>query len=171
ADPGRSRPRNFRRRVLRRAPRPPAHRRRLRPLRRRRAGGGPPDRGDSRRRLAATRGHSPGRPRRTSLVRVRVMTEIPAIRLAGVSKHYGGNAALLPTDLEIAEGEFFCLLGPSGCGKTTTLNLIGGFVNVSSGEIYIRERRVDRLPPHQRSVNTVFQSYALFPHMSVRANV
>jgi spermidine/putrescine ABC transporter ATP-binding subunit len=99
------------------------------------------------------------------------MTEIPAIRLAGVSKHYGGQAAVRPTDLEIAEGEFFCLLGPSGCGKTTTLNLIGGFVNVSSGEIYIRERRVDRLPPHQRSVNTVFQSYALFPHMSVRANV
>ena len=99
------------------------------------------------------------------------MTEVPAIRLAAVSKQYGGNAALLPTDLEIAEGEFFCLLGPSGCGKTTTLNLIGGFVNVSSGEIYIRERRVDRLPPHQRSVNTVFQSYALFPHMSVRANV
>src|SRR5256714_4206829 len=79
--------------------------------------------------------------------------------------------ALDRTDLEIAEGEFFCLLGPSGCGKTTTLNLIGGFVNPSSGEIYIRDRRVDRLPPHRRSVNTVFQSYALFPHMTVRANV
>src|SRR5437773_4589145 len=97
--------------------------------------------------------------------------EIPAIRLVGVSKHYGGHTALDRTDLEIAEGEFFCLLGPSGCGKTTTLNLIGGFVNTSSGEIYIRDRRVDRLPPHRRSVNTVFQSYALFPHMTVRANV
>ena len=95
----------------------------------------------------------------------------PAIRLVGVSKTYGGQYALRPTDLEIAEGEFFCLLGPSGCGKTTTLNLIGGFVNASSGEIHIRDRRVDRLPPHRRSVNTVFQSYALFPHMSVRANV
>jgi len=97
--------------------------------------------------------------------------EIPAIRLVGVSKHYGGHTALDRTDLEIAEGEFFCLLGPSGCGKTTTLNLIGGFVNPSSGEIYIRDRRVDRLPPYRRSVNTVFQSYALFPHMTVRANV
>ena len=97
--------------------------------------------------------------------------QAPAIRLAGVSKQYGSQVALRPTDLEIAEGEFFCLLGPSGCGKTTTLNLIGGFVNASSGEIYIREQRVDRLAPHRRSVNTVFQSYALFPHMNVRANV
>ena len=72
--------------------------------------------------------------------------EIPAIRLVGVSKHYGGHTALDRTDLEIAEGEFFCLLGPSGCGKTTTLNLIGGFVNPSSGEIYIRDRRVASRP-------------------------
>jgi spermidine/putrescine ABC transporter ATP-binding subunit len=98
-------------------------------------------------------------------------TTAPAIRLAGVSKVYGSQVALRPTDVEIAEGEFFCLLGPSGCGKTTTLNLIGGFVNASSGEIHIRDQRVDRLPPHRRSVNTVFQSYALFPHMTVRANV
>jgi spermidine/putrescine ABC transporter ATP-binding subunit len=105
-------------------------------------------------------------------VRLRAVTaEVPAIRLVGVSKNYGGHTALGQTDLEIAEGEFFCLLGPSGCGKTTTLNLIGGFVNPSSGEIYIRDRRVDRLPPHRRNVNTVFQSYALFPHMTVRANV
>jgi spermidine/putrescine ABC transporter ATP-binding subunit len=95
----------------------------------------------------------------------------PAIRLVGVSKQYGGHEALRATDLEISEGEFFCLLGPSGCGKTTTLNLIGGFVNASSGEIYIREHLVNRLPPHRRAVNTVFQSYALFPHMNVRANV
>jgi len=105
-------------------------------------------------------------------VRVHPVTaQAPAIRLAGVSKQYGSQVALRPTDLEIAEGEFFCLLGPSGCGKTTTLNLIGGFVNASSGEIYIRERRMNRLAPHRRSVNTVFQSYALFPHMNVRANV
>ncbi|HZO95735.1 MAG TPA: ABC transporter ATP-binding protein [Gaiellaceae bacterium] len=95
----------------------------------------------------------------------------PAIRLAGVSKRFGSHVALEPTDLEIGEGEFFCLLGPSGCGKTTTLNLIGGFVNATSGEIYIRDQRVNGLPPHRRSVNTVFQSYALFPHMTVRANV
>ena len=94
-----------------------------------------------------------------------------AIALRGVSKRYGGQVALTTTELDIAEGEFFCLLGPSGCGKTTTLNLIGGFVAPTTGEILIRDRRVDRLPPHRRPVNTVFQSYALFPHMSVRDNI
>ncbi len=74
-------------------------------------------------------------------------------------------------DLEIHEGEFFCLLGPSGCGKTTTLNLIGGFVEATGGEILIQGRRTDRVPPHKRNVNTVFQNYALFPHLSVRDNV
>ncbi len=95
----------------------------------------------------------------------------PAITLRGVTKRYSTHLALQSTDLEIAEGEFFCLLGPSGCGKTTTLNLIGGFVAPTTGEVYIRGNRVDRLPPHRRSVNTVFQSYALFPHMTVRGNV
>jgi spermidine/putrescine ABC transporter ATP-binding subunit len=98
-------------------------------------------------------------------------TQPPAISLRGVTKRYGAQPALAPTDLDIAEGEFFCLLGPSGCGKTTTLNLIGGFVAATSGEISIRGRRVDRLPPNKRNVNTVFQSYALFPHMTVRDNV
>jgi ABC-type Fe3+/spermidine/putrescine transport system ATPase subunit len=95
----------------------------------------------------------------------------PAISLRAVSKDYGGRPALRGVDLEIGEGEFFCLLGPSGCGKTTTLNLIGGFVAASSGSIHIRGRQVDRLPPHRRDVNTVFQSYALFPHMTVEENV
>ena len=98
-------------------------------------------------------------------------TPPPAITLRGVSKRYGNQIALREMDLEIAEGEFFCLLGPSGCGKTTTLNLIGGFVGPTTGAILIRDQRVDRLPPHKRSVNTVFQSYALFPHMTVRENV
>jgi spermidine/putrescine transport system ATP-binding protein len=96
---------------------------------------------------------------------------VPAISLRGVTKRYGSQVALTPTDLDIGEGEFFCLLGPSGCGKTTTLNLIGGFIGPTTGEIFIRGRRVDRLPPHRRSVNTVFQSYALFPHMTVRDNI
>src|SRR5207302_10464139 len=87
------------------------------------------------------------------------------------SKRSGMHLALEPTTLDIEEGEFFCLLGPSGCGKTTTLNVIGGFVAPTSGEIWIRGERVDRLPPHKRSVNTVFQSYALFPHMTVGDNV
>jgi spermidine/putrescine transport system ATP-binding protein len=93
------------------------------------------------------------------------------IELRGVTKRYGSNLALRELDLEIRDGEFFCLLGPSGCGKTTTLNLIGGFVAPSEGTIWLRGKRIDTLPPHKRPVNTVFQSYALFPHMSVRDNV
>jgi spermidine/putrescine transport system ATP-binding protein len=99
------------------------------------------------------------------------MSAAPAISLRGITKRYGTHLALQPIDLDIAEGEFFCLLGPSGCGKTTTLNLVGGFVAPTGGEIWIRGQRVDRLPPNKRSVNTVFQSYALFPHMTVRDNV
>jgi ABC-type Fe3+/spermidine/putrescine transport system ATPase subunit len=95
----------------------------------------------------------------------------PVISLRGVSKRYGREVALDDVELDIAEGEFFCLLGPSGCGKTTTLNLLGGFVTPSAGAIYIRGQQVDRLPPHARDVNTVFQSYALFPHMTVAENV
>ena len=96
---------------------------------------------------------------------------VPAILLRGVSKHYGAHPALRGLDLEIADGEFFCLLGPSGCGKTTTLSLIGGFVAPSSGSIHIHGKQVDGLPPYRRDVNTVFQSYALFPHMTVDQNV
>src|SRR5881275_3204167 len=95
----------------------------------------------------------------------------PGIEMRAVSKRYGNNVALRSMDLEIRDGEFFCLLGPSGCGKTTTLNLIGGFVGATTGAILIRGEPVERLPPHRRPVNTVFQSYALFPHMSVRDNV
>ena len=99
------------------------------------------------------------------------MSAAPAIAFRGVTKRYGTKAALQPTELEIAEGEFFCLLGPSGCGKTTTLNLVGGFIAPTAGEILIRGEKVNRLPPYRRAVNTVFQNYALFPHMSVRDNV
>jgi spermidine/putrescine transport system ATP-binding protein len=88
-----------------------------------------------------------------------------------VSKQYGAHTAVESIDLEIREGEFFCLLGPSGCGKTTTLNLIGGFAVASTGEIRIRGEIVNTTPPHRRKVNTVFQSYALFPHLNVRDNV
>jgi spermidine/putrescine transport system ATP-binding protein len=94
-----------------------------------------------------------------------------AITLRGLSKTYGEHEALKPLDLEIRAGEFFCLLGPSGCGKTTTLNLIGGFLRPTEGEIWIQDSRVDRMPPHKRPVNTVFQSYALFPHLTIAENV
>ena len=95
----------------------------------------------------------------------------PAIELIDVTKRYGDAVALDGVSLRIDSGEFFCLLGPSGCGKTTTLNLIGGFVPLTSGELRIEGRRVNDLPPHQRNVNTVFQNYALFPHMSVAQNI
>src|SRR5215475_5684627 len=96
---------------------------------------------------------------------------VAGIDLRSVVKRYGAQTALRGLDLEIRDGEFFCLLGPSGCGKTTTLNLIGGFVAPTEGTIWIEGKRIDRLPPHKRNVNTVFESYALFPHMSVRENV
>src|SRR2546421_10968502 len=99
------------------------------------------------------------------------MSDAPAITFREVTKRYGAHEALQETDLEIEEGEFFCLLGPSGCGKTTTLNLVGGFVAPTAGEILIRGKNVERLPPYRRAVNTVFQNYALFPHMTVRENV
>ncbi len=96
---------------------------------------------------------------------------VPAIELVDVTKRYGEASALDGISLRIESGEFFCLLGPSGCGKTTTLNLIGGFVPLTSGELRIEGRRVNDLPPHRRNVNTVFQNYALFPHMTVADNV
>ena len=95
----------------------------------------------------------------------------PAIELVNVTKRYGDAVALDGVSLRIDSGEFFCLLGPSGCGKTTTLNLIGGFIPLTSGELRIEGRVVNDLPPHRRSVNTVFQNYALFPHMTVAENV
>jgi spermidine/putrescine transport system ATP-binding protein len=96
---------------------------------------------------------------------------MPAIELVGVTKRYGDAVALDQVSMRIEAGEFFCLLGPSGCGKTTTLNLIGGFLPLTSGELRIQGQRVNDLPPHKRNVNTVFQSYALFPHMTVAENV
>ena len=95
----------------------------------------------------------------------------PAIELRHTTKRFGDTVALDDVSMVIEPGEFFCLLGPSGCGKTTTLNLIGGFIPMSSGELLIEGRTVTDLPPHKRNVNTVFQNYALFPHMTVAQNV
>ena len=95
----------------------------------------------------------------------------PAVELRGVTKRFGTTTALENIDLTIGKGEFFALLGPSGCGKTTTLNLIGGFESTSSGTLLIDGKPVQDIPAHARPVNTVFQSYALFPHMSVADNV
>ncbi|MFC3074269.1 ABC transporter ATP-binding protein [Shinella pollutisoli] len=99
------------------------------------------------------------------------MTSSPIVALDGVQKRYGAFVALHETDLAIAEGEFVTLLGPSGCGKTTTLRLVGGFEEASAGRIAIAGEDVTERPPYRRPVNTVFQDYALFPHMSVAENI
>lgn len=93
------------------------------------------------------------------------------IQLQGVSKTYNGEIALHSVDLAIGRGEFFSILGPSGCGKTTTLRLIAGFETPSTGTLQIRGRAMAGVPPYRRPVNTVFQSYALFGHMTVAENV
>ena len=94
-----------------------------------------------------------------------------AVELKNVSKYYGEVCALDNVSLQIKRGEFFCLLGPSGCGKTTTLNIVGGFIPLSRGEVYIDNKQVSDDPPYRRNVNTVFQNYALFPHMTVADNI
>ncbi len=93
------------------------------------------------------------------------------VRLDRVSKLFGDAAAVDDLSLDILEGEFFSLLGPSGCGKTTTLRMIGGFEDPTYGTVYLGGRDVTDLPPYRRDVNTVFQSYALFPHLDVYENV
>ena len=93
------------------------------------------------------------------------------VRLERVTKQFAEVAAVDDLDLEIDKGEFFSLLGPSGCGKTTTLRMIGGFEEPSAGTIYLGGQDVTGLPPYRRDVNTVFQSYALFPHLDVYENV
>jgi spermidine/putrescine transport system ATP-binding protein len=93
------------------------------------------------------------------------------IRLDRVTKAFGDTIAVDDLSLDIEEGEFFSMLGPSGCGKTTTLRMIGGFDDPTRGTVYLGGRDVTDLPPHRRDVNTVFQSYALFPHLNVFENV
>jgi spermidine/putrescine transport system ATP-binding protein len=93
------------------------------------------------------------------------------VRLAGVIKRFGDVVAVDDISLDILRGEFFSLLGPSGCGKTTTLRMLGGFEQPDEGIIELAGANVAGLPPHRRDVNTVFQSYALFPHLNVFDNV
>ena len=95
----------------------------------------------------------------------------PAVRVRSLRKSYGGVVALAGVDLEIDEGEFFTLLGPSGSGKTTLLRLIAGFERPDGGTIDLAGRDISGVPPYARDVNTVFQDYALFPHMTVAQNI
>ncbi|MGZ4385573.1 MAG: ABC transporter ATP-binding protein [Gaiellaceae bacterium] len=95
----------------------------------------------------------------------------PAVRLSGIRRSYGEVVAVERLDLDIAEGEFFTLLGPSGSGKTTTLRIVAGFEQPDAGRVELAGVDVTGMPPFRRDVNTVFQDYALFPHMSVLENV
>jgi putative spermidine/putrescine transport system ATP-binding protein len=95
----------------------------------------------------------------------------PAVRFSGVSRHFGEVKAVDQVDLDILDGEFFTMLGPSGSGKTTCLRLIAGFERPDAGRLELYGQDVSSLPPYERDVNTVFQDYALFPHMTVGQNV
>lgn len=95
----------------------------------------------------------------------------PAIRFIHVSRHFGEVKAVDEVSLDIEDGEFFTLLGPSGSGKTTCLRMIAGFERPTRGQIFLHGKEVSNLPPYERDVNTVFQDYALFPHMSVADNI
>jgi spermidine/putrescine transport system ATP-binding protein len=95
----------------------------------------------------------------------------PVVKLENVRKQYGSFIAVHQADFSIGRGEFFAMLGPSGCGKTTTLKMIAGFEQPTAGHVFLEGEDVSHTPPHKRNVNTVFQQYALFPHMSVFDNV
>ena len=93
------------------------------------------------------------------------------IELVGVTKNYDGTPAVNDINLYVRKGEFITFLGPSGCGKTTTLRMIAGFEKPSVGKIYLNNVDITDLPPYKRPVNTVFQRYALFPHLNVYENI
>ena len=93
------------------------------------------------------------------------------IELRGVTKQFDGETVLDSINLDIYDNEFLTLLGPSGCGKTTTLRMIGGFETPDQGDILFLGERINDIPPHKRNINTVFQRYALFPHLNVFENV
>ena len=99
------------------------------------------------------------------------MNQEVLIRLNGISKSFDGETVLDNMNLEIHDKEFITLLGPSGCGKTTTLRIIGGFETPDAGDIFFDGKRINDMPPYQRQVNTVFQRYALFPHLNVFDNI
>ena len=93
------------------------------------------------------------------------------VSLIDVEKRFGTNLVVQKMNMEVLKGEFLTLLGPSGCGKTTTLRMIAGFEDATSGMIKVQGERVEDKEPYEREVNTVFQNYALFPHMTVFDNV
>lgn len=102
---------------------------------------------------------------------MRTLGEKPIISLQNIAVSFDGEAVLRNLNLNIRDGEFVTLLGPSGCGKTTTLRIIGGFVTPDEGDVFFDGKKITSLPPHKREVNTIFQKYALFPHLNVYENV
>ena len=99
------------------------------------------------------------------------VTRSPILATRGLGLDIGGATIVADVSLEVAEGELLVLLGPSGCGKTTTLRMIAGFEDVTDGQLTIDDADMFGIPPHKRPTNTVFQSYALFPHLNVAGNV
>ncbi len=99
------------------------------------------------------------------------MGETPIIELKNIAVSFDGEAVLKDFNLRIRGGEFVTLLGPSGCGKTTTLRIVGGFVHPDQGDVFFNGQKINDVPPHKREVNTIFQKYALFPHLNVYDNV
>ena len=93
------------------------------------------------------------------------------ISLQNIAVSFDGDVILRDLNLSIRDGEFVTLLGPSGRGKTTTLRVIGGFITPDSGDVFFAGKRINDLPPYKRNVNTIFQKYALFPHLNVYENV
>src|SRR3954471_15660726 len=98
-------------------------------------------------------------------------TDMPLLRIDGVTKRFGGFVAVDKLSLDIRAGEFFALLGPSGCGKTTLLRMLAGFETPDAGKILLNGRDIAAVRPHRRPVNMMFQNYALFPHLDVRDNI
>jgi len=93
------------------------------------------------------------------------------LELKGINKSFGSSRIVNNLDLEIKDGEFLTILGPSGCGKTTTLRMVAGFETPDNGQILLNDENITQLPPYKRNVNTVFQNYALFPHLNVQQNI
>jgi spermidine/putrescine ABC transporter ATP-binding subunit len=107
----------------------------------------------------------------TTVTRTHPPNPASLVSIRSVAKHFGKNIVLRDVSLEIAEGEFLTILGESGSGKTTLLRILAGFEQSTSGEVWMQDERLDQQPPYRRRVNTVFQHYALFPHMTVEQNV
>ncbi|MDQ0271784.1 ABC transporter ATP-binding protein [Cytobacillus purgationiresistens] len=98
-------------------------------------------------------------------------TMVSDVEIKGATKQFGGNIVLDGIDLEVRQGELLTLLGPSGCGKSTTLNLIAGFLEADQGDVFIKGKKVTKVPPYKRDLGMVFQTYSLFPHMTVYENL